>query len=88
MLRELPNLYACFCCPKAGDLPYLVEAAGADRVLFGSDFGAGGAGGNLLAERLDEVLLSELPDSVLQQILFDNAARLLHLDERPLPAAL
>lgn len=84
LLRDLPNLYACFCCPKAGDLPYIVEMAGADRVLFGSDFGAGGADGDLLAERLDEVLLSELPEEVLQKICYDNAARLLHLAERPL----
>jgi predicted TIM-barrel fold metal-dependent hydrolase len=82
LLKKLPNLYICCCGPKAGEVPYLVEQAGADKVLFGSDFGF--SNWRLLAERLDDVRLSELPTDVLQKVFYDNAARLLHLDSRPL----
>ena len=77
LLQQIPNLYSCFCCPKAGDLPYIVEMAGEDRVLFGSDFGV--ADWHILAERLDEVTQSGLPEHILQKVLHHNAARLLHL---------
>jgi predicted TIM-barrel fold metal-dependent hydrolase len=82
LLRELPNLHVCFCGPKAGDLPYLVEMAGADKVIFGSDFGF--SSWRALEERLDDVRLAELPEPTLRKILHDNAARLLWLKERPL----
>lgn len=75
LLRALPNLYACVCGPKSGDLLYLIEAAGADRILFGSDFGV--ASWRVLEERLHEVLAAELPDGDLQKVLYENAARLL-----------
>jgi uncharacterized protein len=77
LARELPNLYLCCCGPKAGDLPYLVECAGSDRVLFGSDFGV--ASWPLLAERLDVVLEAGLTAEVEEQVLWRNAARLLQL---------
>ncbi len=82
LLRDLPNLYVCFCGPKAGDLPYLVEMAGADKVMFGSDFGF--SDWKILAEFLDNVRASGLPAPVLEKILWGNAHRLLHLDARPL----
>jgi predicted TIM-barrel fold metal-dependent hydrolase len=82
LLKKLPNLYVCCCGPKAGDVPYLVEQAGAGRVLFGSDYGV--ANWRLLAERKDDLLLSELPPDVLQKVFYGNAARLLHLETRPL----
>lgn len=82
LLRELPNLYVCVCGPKAGDLPYLVEMAGPDKVLFGSDFGF--ADWKILAEFLDNVLASGLPESTLKKILHRNAAGLLQLERRPL----
>ncbi|MEO6908060.1 MAG: amidohydrolase family protein, partial [Abditibacteriaceae bacterium] len=66
-----------------GDLPYLVEMAGADRILFGSDFGF--SNWRLLTERLDDVYQSELPAEIMQKILAGNAARLLHLQDHPLP---
>jgi predicted TIM-barrel fold metal-dependent hydrolase len=81
LLKKLPNLYVCCCGPKAGDVPYLVERAGAERVLFGSDFGV--ADWRLLTERLDDMRCSELPSAVLQKVLFENAARLLHLGTVP-----
>ena len=85
LLRDLPNLYCCFCCPKAGELAYLVEKGGDDRVLFGSDFGF--SQWHILAERLDEVIESGLSASVLERILRGNAERLLHLAERPLQSS-
>jgi len=82
LLRDLPNLYVCFCGPKAGDLIYLVEAAGEDKVLFGSDFGF--SDWRLLGDFLANVTGSGLPERVLENILIHNARRLLHLDQRPL----
>jgi len=82
LLHELPNLHVCFCGPKAGDLLYLVEAAGEDKVLFGSDFGF--SDWRLLGDFLANVTGSGLPERVLEKILVHNAKRLLHLDQRPL----
>lgn len=83
LIRELPNLYACCCGPFPGDLEYLVEAGGAEKVLFGSDFGI--CEWLLLAERLDNVLEADLTADMMDKVLFDNAERLLRLCERPLP---
>ncbi|MBI4024366.1 MAG: amidohydrolase [Verrucomicrobia bacterium] len=82
LLRDMPNLYICFCGPKAGDLPYLVEMAGADKVLFGSDFGF--SDWKMLAGRLDDVIESGLDNASIEKILHGNAEQLLHLKERPL----
>ncbi|MCX5661131.1 MAG: amidohydrolase family protein, partial [Planctomycetota bacterium] len=41
LCRDIPNLHACVCCPKADDVRHLVEVAGPDKVIFGSDLGAG-----------------------------------------------
>ncbi len=81
-LREMPNLHVCYCGPRAGDLIYLVEMAGSDRVLFGSDFGF--SSWKVLAERIDDVTEAKLDASTEAKVFASNAARLLHLDERPL----
>ncbi|HYF52056.1 MAG TPA: amidohydrolase family protein [Planctomycetota bacterium] len=86
LLRDLPNLYVCACGPKAGDMPYLVEMAGEDRVIWGSDFGFSDP--RIIAERLDDVLESGLPPRVQEKIFYDNAARVLKMNERPLPKIL
>jgi predicted TIM-barrel fold metal-dependent hydrolase len=82
LLRDLPNLYGCFCGPRPGELLHLVNVAGSEKILFGSDFGA--AGWRLLPERIDNVVESRLPDDQRNQILYTNAAKLLRLDEIPL----
>lgn len=74
---RIDNLYLCACCPHAGDIAYLVDAVGADKVLFGSDFGI--ADWRMLAERLDDVLFAGLDDVALDKVLYTNAARLLRL---------
>lgn len=76
-LRTIPNLLGCFCVPKAGDLAHLVNAAGEDRILWGSDFGF--VCETLLKNRLEDVLSSGLPDSALEKIISTNAARLLRI---------
>lgn len=83
LIRDIPNLYACYCGPRPGDLEYLVQTGGADKVLFGSDFGI--AKWLLLAERLDNVYEAALSQKTSQKILYENAARLLKLDTQPLP---
>lgn len=85
LIRELPNLYGCFCGPRPGDLLHLVVSGGADKVLFGSDFGAGGW--ELLPERIDNVLEAGLAPADLEKVLHGNAERLLRLRERPLPGS-
>jgi hypothetical protein len=82
LIRDLPNLYGCFCGPRPGDLLHLVELGGADKILFGSDFGA--AGWRLLPERLDNVIEAGLQERELDLVLHGNAARLLRLNEYPL----
>lgn len=82
LMRELPNLYACICSPKPGDLVYLIECGGADRALFGSDFGF--SDWRLIAERFDDVRQAGLDPEVEGKILGGNAIRLLHMDSRPL----
>jgi len=82
LIRDLPNLYGCFCGPRPGDLEYLLEVGGADKILFGSDFGV--CEWLLLAERLDNVREAEIGDDVMKSVLFGNAERLLHLHDRPL----
>lgn len=81
LLRDIPNLHACFCGPKSGELAYIVGCAGPDKVLFGSDFGI--CDWTLLAERLDEVMDAGLNEEILTRVLSGNAARLLRLDEMP-----
>jgi predicted TIM-barrel fold metal-dependent hydrolase len=85
LVRDIPNLYACVCGPRAGYLPYLVQTAGAHKVIFGSDFGF--SDWTILAEFLDNVREASIDRESMDQILHKNAARLLHLDERPLPAS-
>ncbi len=79
LIRELPNLYACYCGPKVGDLRYLLEAGGAEKVLFGSDFGFGDW--RMLAERMDDVYEAGLGPRELELVMGGNARRLLRLPE-------
>lgn len=79
MIRDLPNLYGCFCGSRPGELLHLVKVGGADKILFGSDFGA--AGWQLLAERLDNALEAGLTSADLEKVLYRNAERLLRLKE-------
>lgn len=85
LVRDIPNLYACACGPRAGYLPYLVQTAGAEKIIFGSDFGF--TDWTILAEFLDNVREANIDREAMERILYKNAARLLRLDERPLPAA-
>jgi uncharacterized protein len=85
LVRDIPNLYACICGPHAGEVPYLVETAGADKLVFGSDFGF--ADWTILAEFLDNVLEAGLDQGTLEQLFYANAARLLRLDLFPLTSS-
>ena len=85
LVRDTPNLYACVCGPRAGHVAYLVEIAGADKVLFGSDFGF--ADWTILAEFLDNVCEANIDEQLLARILYQNASRLLRFEERPLAAS-
>ena len=82
LVRDIPNLYACFCCPKVGELLHLLDVAGPEKILWGSDFGL--SDWPLLAERLDDVTQANLDDETRDKVLYRNSARLLHLDTRPL----
>ena len=57
----------------------MVQTAGADKVVFGSDLGF--ADWTILAEYLDNVLESGLDQQSIEQLMYTNAARLLRLDE-------
>jgi predicted TIM-barrel fold metal-dependent hydrolase len=79
LVRDIPNLYACLCGPRAGEVFSLVQTAGVGKCVFGSDFGFGDW--TILADFLDNVLESGLDRRGLEQILYHNAARLLRLGE-------
>lgn len=83
LIRDIPNLYGNYCGARPGDLLHLIETAGADKILFGSDFGAGGW--ELLPERIDNVTEAGLSPEDLDTVLYGTSARLLRLSERPLP---
>jgi hypothetical protein len=82
LVRDIPNLYACVCGPRAGEVGYLVRTAGADKLLFGSDLGF--SDWTILADFRDNVLEAGLDGQTMDRIFYRNAARLLGLDRRPL----
>lgn len=75
LVRDVPNLYACVCGPRPADIAHLVKTAGAQKVLFGSDFGL--SDWMIVADRLDAVRGAGLTDSDIELVLWRNAARLL-----------
>ena len=79
LIRDVPNLYGCFCGSRPGDLVHLVETAGAGKFVFGSDFDPGSW--EILAERLDNTTEAGLAPDQLEAVLWRNADRLL----RPRP---
>jgi predicted TIM-barrel fold metal-dependent hydrolase len=81
LTRDIPNLYACVCGPKPADIRHLVDIAGPEKVLFGSDFGLSDS--LILADRLDSVRYAGLNETELEQVLWRTSAKLLHLDDIP-----
>ena len=59
------------------DVRHIVEIAGPDKLLFGSDFGL--SDWMIIEDRLDSVRYARLPDEIMQKILHQNAAKLLSL---------
>jgi len=84
LVREIPNLFACVCGPRAGWIPFLVETCGAEKLLFGSDFGF--TDWTILAEFLDNVREGPIDPASLERVLYRNAAECLQLNKRPLTA--
>src|SRR5437660_1535939 len=62
---------------RTADVKYLVDTVGADRVVFGSDFGL--SDWMIIDDRLDSIRLAGLSESDVEKILYSNAAKLLHL---------
>jgi predicted TIM-barrel fold metal-dependent hydrolase len=77
LVRDIPNLYACVCGPRAGDVRHLVELAGPEKVLFGSDYGL--SDWMILEDRLDAVRFAGLSQQESAAILWGNASRLLRV---------
>jgi predicted TIM-barrel fold metal-dependent hydrolase len=77
LTRDIPNLYACVCGPRTADVRHIIDVAGIDKVLFGSDFGL--SDWMIIEDRLDSVRYSGLSDDELDRLLYRNAARLLGL---------
>ena len=75
LIRDIPNLYGCYCGSRPGDLVHLVETAGADKITFGSDCDPGSW--ELLAERLDNTIEAGLAPEDLEAVLWRNAERIL-----------
>jgi uncharacterized protein len=79
LCKEIPNLYACVCGPRTADIRHIVEIAGAEKVLFGSDFGLSDA--LVLRDRIDSVLHAGLSEQQRDQILWRTAAQLLRISD-------
>jgi predicted TIM-barrel fold metal-dependent hydrolase len=77
LTRDIPNLYACACGPRTADVRYLLDTAGPDKVLFGSDFGL--SDWMIIEDRLDSLRYAGLSQGELDRVLYANAARLLGL---------
>ncbi|WP_165219636.1 amidohydrolase family protein [Aquisphaera insulae] len=75
LIRDIPNLYGCFCGSRPGDLVHLVATAGSDKITFGSDFDPGCW--EMLAERLDNTIEAGLAPQDLEAVLWRNAERIL-----------
>jgi len=67
LLRDIPNLFGCICGPRAGDVRYLIDTAGPQKLLFGSDFGL--SDWMIIRDRLGAILHAGLSDRELQMIL-------------------
>jgi predicted TIM-barrel fold metal-dependent hydrolase len=78
LARDIPNLYACVCGPCTADVRHIVKTAGAEKVLFGSDFGL--SDWMIIEDRLDSVRLAGLSQRDIEQVLFGTAAKLLRLE--------
>lgn len=79
MLQECPNYYWCTSATMCamGAIERAVEAAGAHKLIFGSDFP-----GNNLATRLGSILAARISDDAVRAILGGNIARILSLTPR------
>jgi len=77
-MRDLPNVYGCLCGPRTGDLKFIIETAGVEKCLFGSDYGLSDY--LVLQDRLNSVLACGLSEGELDQVLFKTSARLLRID--------
>lgn len=77
MIRDVENLYGCVCGPRVADVEHLVNVAGAEKLLFGSDFGL--SDWMIIEDRLDSIRLAEIDDDDREKILWRNAAKLLKL---------
>jgi predicted TIM-barrel fold metal-dependent hydrolase len=75
LVRDIPNLYACVCGPRTADVKYLVDTAGAEKILFGSDFGL--SDWSIIEDRLDAIRHAGLSEGQMRLILRDNAAKLM-----------
>ena len=74
--RACPNIYleTCTSFGEHGTIEYLVEGAGADRVLFGSDMPLMDA-----RYQLGRIVTADIPEDAKRKVLGLNATRLLDL---------
>ncbi|GJM27449.1 MAG: hypothetical protein DHS20C17_00840 [Cyclobacteriaceae bacterium] len=79
---ELDNLYLCLTGPKSGEIKFLADTAGVDKMVFGSDLGF--SDWRMLPECIDYVLQSGLHPQSISKIFYSNAVDLLDLKRRPL----
>ena len=81
LIHDIPNLYGCLCGPRTADVRHLVEVAGPDKLVFGSDFGL--SDWMVIEDRLDSVRLAGLEPDVERKISCENARKLLRLPVKP-----
>ena len=84
-MRHFPNVWVeIMAHADAAQIAAVIAAVGADRVLYGTDFGVHAdldlryTAGNVLLDRLAEM---ELPAAEVEAICSGNAKRVLGLDD-------
>ncbi len=72
---ELPNIYLTMSGPSMLAMQSIVDNVAADRIMYGSDYGAGGV--SLIHYRLDKIKQLEMDDDTRRMVLGETALRLL-----------
>jgi uncharacterized protein len=73
---SLPNVYSCLCGPHLRATEILCTSTDPDRLLWGSDFGFGQA--DRIGYLLDLIRTANMPDSIRNKALGENAVGLLN----------
>ena len=73
---EWPNVYVTMCGPSMLAMQSIVDLVPPERIMYGSDFGAGAGGASLIHYRLHKIQALAMDDSTRELVLSTNALSL------------